>query len=202
MAGNDLPVLTADRPGHLDVLVLADGQDGAPDDPRVAGRRPDAQGQNHVAQPLAQHGHDRQEHDEAGKCHQRIDAPLQDGVDPSPVITGQNADDGRQERADGHRPEPEEHRDARPVDDAAQDVAPEIVRSQQVVQAGSLQAVGRSHLDGVIGCQHRREQGCRHEQDDQQAPQSPQRLAPHSVEHPGHHSSGAYPNRIRGSRKP
>jgi hypothetical protein len=189
-------------PGHLDVLVLADGQDGARTI-RVAGRRPDTQGQNHVAQPLTQHGHDRQEHDEAGECHQRIDAPLQDGVDPSPVVAGQNTDDGGQDRADGHRPEPEEHRDARPVDDAAQDVAPEIVRPQQVVQAGSLQAVGRSHLDGVIGCQHRREQGCRHEHDDEQATQSPQRLAPHSVEHRGHHDPPrVYPNRIRGSRKP
>src|SRR6185369_9923204 len=93
VAENDLPVLAAGGPSHLDVLVLADGQDRAPDDPRVAGGPADAQGQDHVAQTLAQHGHDRQEHDEPGERHQGVDAPLQDDVDAPPVVTGQDPDD-------------------------------------------------------------------------------------------------------------
>src|SRR4029450_6592294 len=126
VTGDDPPVPAAGGSGHLEILIRADGQDGASDDAGVAGGAPDTQGQDHAAQPLAQHGHDRQEDDEPGEGHQRVDAPREDGVDAAAVVAGHDADDDGQERADGHGAEPEEHRDARPVNDPAQDVASEV----------------------------------------------------------------------------
>src|SRR5260221_97712 len=78
-----------------------------------------------------------------------LDATLDQDIGPSPVIAGNPSDQDAQREADCNAQKPDGQRDARPVDHARQEIAPESVSSGQE----QLPAVSRANKVQVAGKQ-------------------------------------------------
>ena len=75
---------------------------------------------------------------QSGNSRQRaqdLDQPLDDVVDPAADVAGEAAEDQAEHERHGDADEADRERDARPVDDAREQVAPEPVRAEQEERA-------------------------------------------------------------------
>src|ERR1700730_1070466 len=78
-----------------------------------------------------------------------LDPALDQDIGPSPVIAGNPSDQDAQREADGNAQKPDGQREARPVDHARQEIAPESVGSGQE----QLPAVSRANKVQIAGKQ-------------------------------------------------
>ena len=137
----------ADGPRRLDVGVLHHRQGGAADDARVVRGHEHGERQDQVQESRPEHGHERQDDDQIREGHPGIDDAL-DGHVVGPADVGARHPDGH--RHHGGQRDGEEahgHRHARPVHDAAPEIAGEVVRSEPELGARRLHA--RSG-DGIV----------------------------------------------------
>ena len=87
---------------------------------------------------------------QARERHPGIDEPLHQEVQLAADEPRGAADQHRNHHVQGGRRQADEQRDARPVDQATQEVAPELVGAQRVLARRALQPVGQRHLVGVV----------------------------------------------------
>ena len=73
----------------------------------------------------------------AGKAKKRYMIVVRIGVEAPATVRGQHPQRGADAVADEDRAETDGDRDARTVDDAREDVAPEVIGAEEVVQTGS-----------------------------------------------------------------
>ena len=151
---------TADGPRRLHVGGDRDGQRLGPDDARDPRRLRHAQGQDDALGRRAPGGDDGQREDEGGKRQQRVHQPLQRPVDDAAAVVAADKPHTRADgSAQGHGQEPHGQGEAGAVGHPAEDVPPQVVRPQGMLQARRGQ--GRVGVDGpgVRRDQHRSGQG-------------------------------------------
>ena len=100
---------------------------------RAYGRpRSERDGDDRVLDARAESRHERQREDEPREGEEHVGHPHEDRVDPAAEIAGGRADE-KADRRDDHHDEADDHqRDARAVEHARVDVAPELVRPEPV----------------------------------------------------------------------
>ncbi len=154
VAPEDGEVAAAQGLRGLDVAVLLRGQHGAAHDPRVAGNNHDGDGDHGVGRVRRQHGHDGQGEDETGNGLDRVHEPLEGEIEaPLEVAAGQ-PDEHAGHGPDSHREQPDPQRDAASVDDAAEDVAADVVGAEEMHAAGGGQADLGVGFQRIVGREH------------------------------------------------
>src|SRR5262245_30000119 len=163
VAPHDPQVGATKAAGGLDVGVLLGRQRRATDQAGVARRPADAESDHRVVESRPQSGHDRQREEDARKRHQTVDQARDGEVDPAAVVASRHAEEQPEHDRDRDRAQPDAQRDARPVDDSAEDVSPEVIGAEQV--AGRRRHEARPGLSrhGVV----RRDQRSQQRDDDQ-----------------------------------
>jgi hypothetical protein len=123
--------------------------------------RHDADGEHRLREARPQDCHHGQRQDEGRHAHERIGEPAEPGVEPAAVVAGAQPEEQSDRDADADSLQRRQHRRARSEDQPTEDVAPDLVRAEQVVAARRL--VRRQQIGdiGVIG----REQRCEHGDD-------------------------------------
>ena len=127
---------------------------GASDQPRGHDAARDAEHQDQLQQALPDQGHDRQQQQQTRKSHPRIHESLHRQIplatQESGCATYQHGDD-HIERGRGHA---NEHGNTSPVDIAAQEVAPQLVGTHQMLSRRALQQGPHVHFIERKWCQH------------------------------------------------
>ncbi len=85
---------------------------------------------------LAPEGDDGDDGDDGGEGQHHVGAGVEDGVDPAPAVGRDHGGDAADDQADQRAAEAHHQRDPRPVDQAAEDVAVEVVGAEEVAPAG------------------------------------------------------------------
>ena len=122
-----------------DVLAPLRAERLATDDPRVGHPADDGDRDVQVAEPGAEHRHDRDHQDEERERREDVDQPARHRVEPAAVIAGEQphgrADDERNRHAD----DADLQVDPRREDDAREDVLAQLVGAEQMRPARPLQ---------------------------------------------------------------
>ena len=135
----------ADGPGGHDILHLLHGQDLGPDGADHGGEHANDDGNNDVVQRRAQDRHNGQDDDQARDGHHHVHDALHDEVHRSPGIRRDHPDDEPAGDPDQHGADPNVQGDTGAVDDAAEDIAPDMVGAQEI-------GVSRRHIhrDSIV----------------------------------------------------
>jgi len=126
----------ADAARRLDKFLFFDRHDRGAYDARIGGDGADAYGDHCVDETRPERGRDGDGEQNAGDGEQHVDKTHDDIVRIPAVVGGGSAQGPSDRRADSHRYQSDLQRDARPVDDAAQNIPPEVVRTEPVFAAG------------------------------------------------------------------
>src|SRR5262252_5739265 len=122
---------------RLDELLLAQAQRLPARQTRIDHPAAYREDEDHVARARAEHARDGDGEEDERKGELHIRDAHRDVVEASREVAGEqpqaNADGQRQ----AHGEEADQERDARAVDDAGEDVAPELVGSQEIFRASS-----------------------------------------------------------------
>jgi hypothetical protein len=98
----------------------------------------------------AQHRHDEQREQEVGHRQQTIDEAHDQAVDPAPYDAGGDADQRTEADAEQRGADAERDGRARPVQDAREEVAAELVRAEPERRRRALQACRRVEELGIV----------------------------------------------------
>ena len=167
----------ADRLGRRYVLVLLDDHDGTSGYPRVADTAQNPQDDDDLQRALAEHGHHRDEHQQARERHPGVDHPLRKQVELAADIAG-HAEQRRHHHADRGARQADDHRGPSAEDDPTQNVASQVVGTQEVFPRRRCQPVGQVEVVHPVGSQEVREDADEQHQQDDGAGNSAQRLLP------------------------
>jgi hypothetical protein len=100
-----------------------------------------------------------------------------------------------------HREEPRLQRHAAAVDDAAQDVAPDVVGAEEMLRGGRGQDLGEVGGHRIVGAQDRRQHGDDHEHQHEDGAHQAHLAAAELAQRDGGEAGAAHQcTRIRGSR--
>ena len=116
--------------GVLDILQPLGGDDRGADRPGEHGNIDDADGNHGVHQPAAQHCGDKDGQQDGGKGEKDIPHTHNDAVHPALEISGDEPQDIACSGGDAHGDDANLQRDAGAVQDAAENVAPIIIRPE------------------------------------------------------------------------
>ena len=158
--------LTAQR---LDIGLLLHDEGGRARDARHARDVHDAQREDDVEEALPQHRHQRDGKQGRGDGAQTV-ADAHEDVVQRLVVAGVKPDDHAEDHGAQAHADADDHRHARAVDDAAQKVAAELIRAEEIVSARGRETVRDRLRKRVCRGEQRREDGRdRHDEDDQRA---------------------------------
>ena len=101
--GDDGRLARADGPHGLHVLALLDRQHLGPDHPGEGRPAGDAEDEDHVEQPRADRGHDRERQQQEREGELDVGQPHEPGAQPALEIAGDQADGGPEHRRDQDR---------------------------------------------------------------------------------------------------
>ena len=160
----------------MDIHRLAHRNHRAAHDARSGDPQRQAQYDNDLPRPWAEHGDHDDQHDQFGEAHPGIDEALRDHVEPAAEIAAEDADHDRDHRRQARGAEADDHRHARAVQAARQHVPSQVVCPERMVEPRWLQAVDGTDLVEAIGCQHVGEQATQQEQHADHAADRAQRL--------------------------
>ena len=143
----------------LDVLVAALLEHLRAEHAGHAGDGADGHGDDGVDEAGTEHGggDDHQEH--AGDGLDDVQNAHDEVVDPAAVVARDGADRAADERCQGNGTDADRDGIARADDDAAEDVAPEVVAAEPVLGGGAGVDGQKVHGGVVIGRDHRGEDG-------------------------------------------
>src|SRR6185295_12328541 len=133
VAEQEPPGAIAARPGPGDELPLPDRQHVGPDDPRElhpAGRSHDEDDVEQARPQREDHSHREQD---VGNGEEDVDDPHDDRVGAAPEESRAQTERDPQAGGEGHRGEAHQQRDPPPVEDAAQNVPPEVIGPQRML---------------------------------------------------------------------
>ena len=140
-----------------------------------------------------------------GKRHPGVDEALRHQVQPTADEAGGAADQHRHHDGEDGGGQPHRQRQPRPVDEAAQQVAPDVVGAQQVGGRGGLQAIAQVDLLVAVGRQRIGEDADQHQEQDDDAAGGAQRLLAHQpreeLPEPGLSSRNRAPSRLGDGRR-
>jgi len=169
VAQEDARVAGPDRADGLDEDFLFELQGEAEDDAGRAREEINPDGDDDIGETGAQDGEEGQSQQQGGKGHHHVYQPH--GHEAKlPVISGQHPD--RDSEGDGVEDDPHaaDEGQASAVDDAAEEVAAEMVRPEPVGSAGALQALGGVQPHGIMGGDERGEERQHQDQADHARP--------------------------------
>ena len=147
MLQQDAPGLGPQHLLGLEIEAVADGQSLGAGDAAELGNEGDADQEDQIGEPRAQHRHQRQGQDQPGK---RVD-DVEDGEDELIDRPRRIGRDHAEQDADGEGDRQDHHRhadgDAGAIDGPAEQIAAELVGAEEMREGGTLQPVDRR--DGV-----------------------------------------------------
>ena len=181
MRRDDARMAAADRLGRLHVVVLLRRQHGAAHDARVAGNDHHGDGDHRVRRIRSQDRDDRQGQHQARDRLDGVHHALQDQIHPPLAIAADQADEHARRRPDADREQSHPQRDPAAVDDAAEDVAADVVGAERVIAAGRRQSNVGLRGQRVVRRQHVGEERGEHEHSDQRRRHRAERLAAEGV---------------------
>ena len=174
------PARAADRLRRLEVGVLLHPQHRAPRTTREAGMPPDTPSTTMIcSMPRPGYRHDGEQQQQPRERHPGVDEALRHQVQATADEAGGAADQHRHHDGEDGGGQPHRQRQPCPVDEAAQQVAPDVVGAQQVRGRGGLQAVAQVDLLVAVGRQRIGEDADQHQDQDDDAAGGPQRLLAH-----------------------
>ena len=109
----------------------------------LVGGGDDGESEDDVEQAGPEDRHDREDDDEVGERHPRVDDALHDEVVRPAEVAARDADRGREQGAEGDGREAHGDRDAGAVDDAAPEVAAEVVGAEPVGERSAASCARR-----------------------------------------------------------
>ena len=143
MADQDLGGGDAHGFGCQKIVILFNADHRAADDSGAANATGDPQHNDDLEEPLSHDGHDGQQQQQPRKSHPGIDKALRSQVYFPSKESGSDADQGRDEHIERGRGQTDNQGKTRPVDDAAQEIPPQMVGPQQILEGCALQPVGQ-----------------------------------------------------------
>jgi hypothetical protein len=186
------------RRGRLHEIALLHRQHLAPDDARVHHPARRGETDDDVPEPEPHDGVDgeRQEHEGKGELH--VGDAHQHGLRPPAEEAGDEAEQPADHRGQQHRAEADEERDAGAVEHARVEVAPELVRAEDVAgRARRLEARHEIALDRVVRRDQGRGEGGDQGHRRQEEAEDAERVALESADH-----AVSASRRVRGSSQP
>ena len=159
----------ADGLRRLHEFGLLQDEDRAAHQPGVGRDGEDAHRQHDVLHPRADDGDEQDGEQDAREGERDVHDPHDEVVDPAAQVSADEAEQHAPERGDQDGEHPDEQRGARAVDDAAEHVAPEMVRPERMGERGVLERRLKVRLRGVVGRDEGRQQGSAHEDRDENA---------------------------------
>ena len=123
--------------------------------------------------------HDGKQQQQPRERHPGVDEALRHQVQTTADEAGGAADQHCHHDGEDGGGQPHRQRQPRPVDEAAQQVAPDVVGAQQVRGRGGLQAVAQVDLLVAVGRQRIGEDADQHQEQDDDAAGGAQRLLAH-----------------------
>ena len=168
MAHQRARVRRADRLRRLEVGVLLDRQHRPANDARVADAARHPEDDDDLPQPAPDDRHDRQQQQQAGERHPGVHEALHHQVDLAAQEAGGGADQQRHRRVDHRCRQPHQQRQPGTDDEAAQDIAANLIGAHQVLQRRPGEPVGQMPLGDRIGCYQVGEDGHQDQGEDHQ----------------------------------
>ena len=161
----------AARPGPAHELALADRQHVGADDARELHPAGDRHHQDHVEEARAEREDHAHREQDVGDGEEDVHHAHDERIGASPVEAGQEAEGDPDQAGQRHRGETDAERDPAPVEDAAQDVPPEVIGAERMLAQAALLPHGRpealERASGAPGSQGRsagRQRGAAHEE--------------------------------------
>ena len=150
----------AQRGGRLDEVALLDRQHLPAHDPRVHHPSRRGEAEDDVAQPQPHDGVDGQGEQDERKGELHVGQAHERGRRPALHEARHEPEAAPDHRGGQHRAHADEEREARPVEDARQEVAPELIRPQGMPRRSrGPQDLGEVGPERIGGRQPRRPQG-------------------------------------------
>ena len=109
--------------------------------------------------PHAKHRDEQEGEQNSRKGQHGIDKPLDDEIDLSAKIGGDNTDRNTHENADRDDDESDEKGDACAVDDPAEDASAQLIPSQGIVPGGGGELIDQAMFVGIMRCKKRSKEG-------------------------------------------
>ena len=126
-----------------DVLVLFDRQNECPARTGVVGAERDRNDDDQVAQRRPEHRQQGKGENDGRERLERVGQEDDDVVDEPAEVAAEHAEDESDAKGDGYRRHGHLELDPRPEDEAGEDVPPQLVGSEQVMERRSLQGGSR-----------------------------------------------------------
>ncbi len=172
MPPEDPPGATAHRPGCLHVHVFLSAEHHASNDASPVNPPPHSDHNDDRDHPPGQNGHEGDDDEQRRKGHESIDQPLQEDVELPAPVAGNQAEQDCNHNMKSTRAQPDNHRDAGPVDDPAENVSSEIIRPQDKFRSGCVQSVANTEFIDTVGGQKVCKNADEQKYQNQQAPES------------------------------
>ncbi|MEZ5864423.1 MAG: hypothetical protein R3D25_10295 [Geminicoccaceae bacterium] len=166
MPDHDADVAGADGACRLHEVHLADRQRLAAHQTGEARHVDDGQRQDGVHQARPEHGDDAERQDEHRERQQRIHEAHDDVVGAPARIARHEANDAADDERQDDRDEDHLERDLRPVNQAREDVAADLVGAQGMCPGRRCDHRLVVDLGRVMGCEHRRQRGAEDDDED------------------------------------
>ncbi len=139
-------------------VALAQRQNFAAHEPRIARPADQAKRENHVIEARTEHRGKGNGQENPGKGHQNIDQAHEPMIDPTAEITRERADQKTDAERQGYSGHPDQQRDAGAVNRAAQNVAAQFVGAERVLAGIGDQVFVEILAQRIVRRDQRREQ--------------------------------------------
>ena len=168
--GEDARGRGAERDRGLHVGGPAHGEDRAAHDAHEGGRVDDADRQHDVDERGAEHRGDRDRQQDRGEGEEDVHQQRERAVEPAAAVAGDQPEQHAERARDADRDHADLEGDARAVEQAAEDVAAELVGAEPVERGWRLQARAQIDLERIERRPERgRHGGCNQNADQESA---------------------------------
>src|SRR5271170_6362128 len=165
---DDAQVARSESACRFDELALARGEDLSAHQAGVADPASERERENEIEDTGAAEGYERNRKQDSGEREERIHQDhVDEAVDASSVVAGDGADDEAEGERSGDDAAPDQHRDARAIDNARENVAAEFVGAEPVRMRWRIEARRQINGSWILRRDPGSEQGEDHEDDDQ-----------------------------------
>ncbi len=96
------------------------------------GKPDDGDGDHGIAKTRAEPGHDGDGEEDEGEGHENVGEPHDEGLDPAAIVAGQEPEAHAHQHGGRRRAHTGQQRDPRAPDEAAQEIAAELVGAEQM----------------------------------------------------------------------
>ena len=165
MAEDQIPVRRSERAGGFHEAALLERERLAAHDARIRDPPADAEHEDQVHEARPEDGEEGDAEQEHGKGELDLAEPHEEIVGPAAAVAGPEPDGHPQDRRHHHGGEPDPQRDARAMEEPAQDIAAQGIGAEGMCPVPAVEPHGRGQpteqviLHGVPGGQDGRQEG-------------------------------------------